>query len=946
MAEKNIEGLTGAIGQELTRLGGSRSTRLRTQRDAVSDVFWASDSATINGTSVTFDTAGIIKFPAAVAPGQKIRILSPLIQLPSVSEDIALRNSDFSITLAGSALLSTAESGVSIEIWDPATLPVDIDVETTHGWEDNGYFVMGDELFRYTGKTTNSLQNIEHFNGEVWVYTVPKVFESGTEVVDYTRIYSGVDKMRRSFLVDFAGGVDLDIVGQNLGVPRPPQLADDEKYRKLIKALAYVPRGTIWVMELVLRAIFGEGNFEIFEDMTEALKASVSMPLPTSATRIGKINHPGFVFIRAAGTPETEVGKAFIEEYERRPLDSATQVTVARATPIAIGGVRLAGEGNFDRHVISGDSSGLTVAIVESPAGSFAYMTLTFSAGIFPADRPRKGDLFYVTKPKTSAGFVAPVLKRAAADEIWLGAVPGSPATHAQTLPSTDFEWRIIRENTNARWYLPSADVHEEYISDPGRQIWNWRSASTEASRADLQTAPATDGDYTRIQNFGDPYAYYEQGARVLPTSDATFEAVVRADNTISATANEADQVGMRLNDGQKALSVGVVLDTPDHRWGFTSAGSLIDPTGGYVASTGEWVHLKIEKDGDNAVRLYANGQLVQVADYSAFGGAGTTEPTRQIGALDAVSGAHLYVKEIDWAAQTNRDYWNFHVTEGGTGATDRITGIAPLNAFANAVSGDLVRVTTLATSAQNSADGDPRGLWKIDNVVDADNVDVVGLPRGKVAFTSSNDHMAITTDPDDEFMFPDNLGHKLTITEGGNAGTYTIDEIHDVPSLSSPSGNTVGEYAPGQVDPSPIENLRQSARAIVTPITDPNFSVLEPEARWRLDPTFVTDGSGAVIFEVVAQGSVAGSVLTLPQTFPITPSGDHPLVEVGYSSVLSAQVLDERARNTSNSHYPFYLGDPANLGWVRNFLQEVVTAAGIHIGRFMRDDAGPHIIE
>jgi hypothetical protein len=114
-----------------------------------------------------------------------------------------------------------------------------------------------------------------------------------SEVIDASGGYSAIGRLRRAMLVDFAEEEELDRVGRNLAVIRPRGL-DDEHFRCLIKNLAYLPRATIYGIELVLECLFPGGDWEIYEDL---------------------INFPNNVFIilpeMAGDSPDFE-GKAFL----------------------------------------------------------------------------------------------------------------------------------------------------------------------------------------------------------------------------------------------------------------------------------------------------------------------------------------------------------------------------------------------------------------------------------------------------------------------------------------------------------------------------------------------------------------------------------------------------------------------------------------------------------
>lgn len=195
------------------------------------------------------------------------------------------------------------------------TLPVSqgdliIPVESAFGWPDSGSFLMFGTIYGYAAKTLTTLEGLTWTDGATVFNGVAADLKVETLITDLSKATSAMDLLRRAMLVDTADGADLNVVGRNLGVLRYPFLRDDERFRELIKALAYNPRGTVLGLALVLEALVGTGNYEIFEDV---------------------ISHPNKVFIRLLGDAafgDVSAGKVYLRSSEPRPSDSATQVTV------------------------------------------------------------------------------------------------------------------------------------------------------------------------------------------------------------------------------------------------------------------------------------------------------------------------------------------------------------------------------------------------------------------------------------------------------------------------------------------------------------------------------------------------------------------------------------------------------------------------------------------
>lgn len=66
-----------------------------------------------------------------------------------------------------------------------------------------------------------------------------------------------IQQVRRALLVSYASGQYLDAVGNNRGVPRPTNTNDEEIYRRLIKALAWLPKGLPLSYYALVSAVFG-----------------------------------------------------------------------------------------------------------------------------------------------------------------------------------------------------------------------------------------------------------------------------------------------------------------------------------------------------------------------------------------------------------------------------------------------------------------------------------------------------------------------------------------------------------------------------------------------------------------------------------------------------------------------------------------------------------------
>ena len=98
--------------------------------------------------------------------------------------------------------------------------------------------------------------------------TTAKAHKAGSLVLNLAANTSALDVLRRGFFVSTALGSDLDVVGRNIGMHRCPGLTT-EAYRRVIKAVAYLPKSTAHAFKETLTALFGnDTSFTIRERTT------------------------------------------------------------------------------------------------------------------------------------------------------------------------------------------------------------------------------------------------------------------------------------------------------------------------------------------------------------------------------------------------------------------------------------------------------------------------------------------------------------------------------------------------------------------------------------------------------------------------------------------------------------------------------------------------------
>lgn len=79
----------------------------------------------------------------------------------------------------------------------------------------------------------------------------------GAIVYDLSDNTSARGQVRRGFLLRFAQDEDLDVVGRNLGLHKCPGL-DQETWRRIIQAVAFLPKNTVHAFEHTLEAYYDD----------------------------------------------------------------------------------------------------------------------------------------------------------------------------------------------------------------------------------------------------------------------------------------------------------------------------------------------------------------------------------------------------------------------------------------------------------------------------------------------------------------------------------------------------------------------------------------------------------------------------------------------------------------------------------------------------------------
>lgn len=954
MAQGIIQGLTGVIGDELTELFGFLTTRTTSlsQPDVLID--GAPLNLNYDGAVTLTLTSGT--FSTAITAGHTFRVLSGTHAGKKAT--VLSRDSGTQVTLSAAIPTPSAFTAQTWEIYDAAD--TFLNVESTLDFQTSGTIVLNGQIYDYTGKTPTSFTGLTYVdNLQATQVGVSEAHKPLTVVSDYSRIRSAIEQYRRSFLVEYATGEDLNILGRNIGMDRPPELEDDDVYRELIKAIAYAPRGTVWAIQLALDVLLGPGNYEIFEDLT-----------------LGSINHPCTVYIVPDGDTvnnEDYVGKAFIDNSEIAQLNGAgTSLTLSVANSYnKIQGVKLA------------DDMGPRLVDQGTGASSTTGITITGPAATF-STRIKKGDIFIV---KSNPALFGTVLSRDSDTQLTLGATEGLPVIGTDDDGGTGSgfstqPWQVVRQLANVRYYRPS---DSSFIDVPGVVGGNWTyvGGGTETTQVVFgDTESPAYGEYLKLTSTAGIKAAYRKPVRIEPTSYAEFEVMFAVKPSgVSSTDSDLLQITVGMIDGVKAIVLGIDNESSVYNvyfWDPAGSGKLAGAPSFSLNATGAietpgWVSLKIVKNGRHDVEIYRKAfnpssgdtdwNRVAFLDYDLLPSATswvTSAEYAGISGSELVFGClrtidmDMYVKYVDWQIENERDYWNHQVTlANGSVATNVLT-----DAGSTFVSSDEGRFVTIKDfSALNTEDGNPLGVWEITDYNSTSSVDLEGPLKGQGNFTSLNTAVFIASGNSEEFVWPNCLGHKVKVLDGPNqvvpatpyADGYTILDIVDPVTFQSLSANHPVALNRKQnwTSADDIEFTIKSS-AVLCDVSDrplAAFDFTQEDASWRLFPVF---GASSAQFEIADASTASGTTLTLRDSIS---SLANQYMEVLKTTVNSGYLLDEtQAVSESTSpgpydNYPFTLYD--GFGFVRGVVS-ILAAAGVIVNfdSAFKDDAGIHILE
>ena len=140
-----------------------------------------------------------------------------------------------------------------------------ITVERTSGLPVPGVIGIGNDRYSYTAISGLIISGLTYLASGVTHTGLVAAYATKAPVIDLSRTYSMLDKVKNGFFLNTASADDLTTIGRNLGVPRLPVIGSDTQYRALIKALAYAPRGTTYGLEMALDALIGAGTYKLHQ---------------------------------------------------------------------------------------------------------------------------------------------------------------------------------------------------------------------------------------------------------------------------------------------------------------------------------------------------------------------------------------------------------------------------------------------------------------------------------------------------------------------------------------------------------------------------------------------------------------------------------------------------------------------------------------------------------
>lgn len=225
--------------------------------------------------------------------------------------------------------------------------------------------LVGDEIVLATGRTTDDPYTFTGLTRGA-EGTEARTWPPGTLVYDYAENTSAIDLLRRGFFVDTAVSEDLRILARNLGLKVCPGISTEE-LRRVIRAIAYLPKGPVDAVRKVLEAYYGDtASWAVYERHESA---------------------PWTIFVEVDVTLRTDIrGRFFLNGGELQETTGALTVDTAYPINHVIGvydDTLLTRRGYRDgltNYFTSGSFLGSTITLGSSPGGAGTPVIVDYGA--------------------------------------------------------------------------------------------------------------------------------------------------------------------------------------------------------------------------------------------------------------------------------------------------------------------------------------------------------------------------------------------------------------------------------------------------------------------------------------------------------------------------------------------------------------------------------------
>jgi hypothetical protein len=231
-------------------------------------------------------------------------------------------------------------------------------VESTIGFGENtdaagdALLLLGGELVYATGRTLVPPYKFTTLTRAVDA-TIAKLHPVGSLVFDLSHNFSAIDHVKRGLFVDTAIGVDLDVIGRNLGLTKCSGFTEAQ-WRAVIKAVAYLPKQTRDAFVQTLTALVGSGNYTLQEKLiSDPWKVFVGIKVVVATTLRGR-------FCLNGGEPKLTTGLTTV----------LTTYPINHVIGVYLDSIRSR----------RGDRDGLTNYYTAGAGGSFVGSTITLGA--------------------------------------------------------------------------------------------------------------------------------------------------------------------------------------------------------------------------------------------------------------------------------------------------------------------------------------------------------------------------------------------------------------------------------------------------------------------------------------------------------------------------------------------------------------------------------------